>query len=160
MSHGNEEVHKIYVNPNGTAVVKCPGCLTGKTVPADRFRGSKHILKVKCRCGNLFWIELEFRKFYRKHTSLSGSYFLLPEKIHRGRMLVLNISKGGVGLQIIGSHRLSPGQELMISFNLDDSQGSLLDRRVVVKLVNRNYIGCQFLGDVSHDKTLGFYLMA
>jgi hypothetical protein len=74
-------------------------------------------------------------------------------------MLVVNISKGGLGLQIIGPHRLRPGHELQVGFTLDDQPRSSLERRVVVRLVNQNYIGCQFLGDITLDKTLGFYLM-
>jgi len=84
---------------------------------------------------------------------------LLPEKILRGRMMVVNISKTGLGLQIIGSHRLKAGEELRVSFNLDDQHGSAIEKRVVIRLVNGTYIGCEFLEATPHDRAIGFYLM-
>jgi hypothetical protein len=91
---------------------------------------------------------------------LSGSYVLLPEKIHQGRMLIVNISQGGIGLQIMGNHRLVPGQELQIRFTLDDIHQSVIDRRVVVRLVSENNVGCEFVGHSSaHEAAIGFYLM-
>ena len=159
MTHNQGEIQKIHVNPNGVAVIKCPGCEAVKTFKVDKFRGSKHLLNVKCSCQNLFRVNLEFRKFYRKPTKLPGDFVLLPEKIHRGRLMVVNVSKGGVGLQILGIQRLTPGQELQVSFTLDDKHCSLIDKRVVVRGVKKDYVGCEFMGDTSHDKALGFYLM-
>ena len=104
-------------------------------------------------------VSLEFRKAYRKEINLPGTYTLLPEKIHTGRMLVLNVSKTGVGLQVVGKHRLSVDEELEVSFVLDDVHDSKINKKVVIKLVQGKYVGCEFLDVTSHDKALGFYLM-
>lgn len=153
------EIQKIYVGLDGKAVVKCPSCEAVRTIAVDKFRDSKHTLNVKCTCQKTFPVNLDFRKFYRKLTKLMGTYVVLPKRIHHGPMMVVNVAKVGVGLQILGNHGLTVGQELEVSFTLDDEQGSLIERRVVVRLVDKNYIGCEFKGDNNHDKALGFYLM-
>ena len=160
MIANQKESEKVYVTPAGIAIIKCPDCEMVRTLTVDKFRGTKHILNIKCSCKKLFQINLEFRKFYRKMTRLTGNYVLLPEKIHQGRMLIVNISQGGVGLHILGTHRLIPGQEIQICFTLDDKHGSVIDRRVVVRLVSKNNVCCEFMGNSSSpDKALGFYLM-
>ena len=160
MTDNQAEVDKIYVTPAGSAIVKCPDCEMVRTLAADKFRGAKHILHIKCSCKKIFRVNLEFRKFYRKLASLPGKYVLLPEKIHRSRMMVANISQGGVGLHILGGHQLSDGQELQVCFTLDDQHRSEIDRRAVVRFVEKNNVGCAFIDNSSApDKALGFYLM-
>jgi hypothetical protein len=159
MTAKQDETQKVFVSQNGAVIIKCPVCEAVKEYNVDKFRGVKHSLSVKCRCQHLFSVNLEFRKFYRKTTRLSGDYMLLPEKINRGRMMVVNLSRGGAGLQITGAHRLQPGQEIQLSFTLDDRHQSLVGKRAVVRLIMRDYIGCEFVGDFTQDKALGFYLM-
>ncbi len=160
MTDNQKEVVKIYVTPAGDAIIKCPECERVRTLTVDKFRGSKHVLNVKCSCTKVFRVSLEFRKFYRKQARLSGDYFLLPEKKHRGRMVVVNISQGGIGLDIMGNHGLNPGQEIQVCFTLDDKHGSVIDRRAVVRVVSKNNVCCEFMGKSSaHEKALGFYLM-
>lgn len=154
-----DKIQNVYVGLDGNAVVKCPNCKAVKNFAVDKFRDSKHTLNVKCGCQQTFPVNLDFRKFFRKQTKLTGDYLLLPKKIHHGRMMVVNISKVGLGLQILGNHELLVGQELQVSFTLDDDGGSLLVRKVVIRLISENYLGCEFVDDVSHDKVLGFYLM-
>jgi len=159
MAQYKEEITKVYVNQDGVAVIKCPACEKVKTTKVVNFKGSKHVLNVKCTCNNVFLVNLEFRKSWRKEIKLPGDFVLLPEKIHRGRMMVVNISKTGIGLQIIGAHRLKAGEELLVSFILDDGHGSAIDKKVVIRMVKETYIGCEFLEATPHDRALGFYLM-
>lgn len=104
-------------------------------------------------------VNLEFRKAYRKEIKLSGDYAHLPHKRPRGKMLVVNISKTGIGAQISGAHSIKEGHELQMTFNLDDRHHSLIDKKVVVRLVRKSYVGCEFIEPTSHDRALGFYLM-
>jgi hypothetical protein len=160
MSQYKEEITKVYVNQEGVAVIKCPACELVKTTKVVNFKGSKHVLKVRCTCKNVFQVHLEFRKAWRKEIKLPGDYVLLPEKIHRGRMMVSNISKTGIGLQVVGANRLQAGEKLQVSFILDDTHGSKIDKKVVIRMVKGTYIGCEFLEASPHDRALGFYMMA
>jgi hypothetical protein len=141
------------------AVLKCPSCEKVKQSKVDKFKGARHVLKVRCSCGIYFLVNLEFRKTYRKETNLTGKYTLLPEEIHQGRIVITNISKGGVGLQIPGVHKLKEGDNLQVQFVLDDVHSSEIDKKVVVRLVEGEHVGCEFAEASSHDKAIGFYLM-
>lgn len=159
MTKYNDDITKVYVSRAGVAVLKCPSCEKVKQSRVDKFKGARHVLKVRCTCGELFLVNLEFRTTYRKEISLTGKYTLLPEEIHQGRIIVVNISKGGVGLQIPGVHRLQQGEKLLVNFVLDDVHSSEIEKKVVVRLVEGNYVGCEFVEASNHDKAIGFYLM-
>lgn len=160
MAVGGEIIQKIYVSQDGVAVMKCPACALVKSADVSKLRAStQHVIKVRCTCQSIFTVKLEFRRTYRKETKLAGDYQSLPTRKHTGRLTVVNVSKGGLGAQIIGANPFRVGDEARISFNLDDSHHSLIEKRVLVRLVKQNYIGCEFLDSTAHDKALGFYLM-
>jgi hypothetical protein len=159
MTEGDDVVQKVYVNQEGVAVMKCPACEAVKSANVGAMKTGQHVIKVRCSCQKVFTIRLEFRKAYRKDTRLAGEYQHLPGGKANGKLTVVNVSKGGVGAQIIGMNHCRIGDELRISFNLDDRHHSMIDKRVVVRLVKQNYIGCEFLDSTAHDTALGFYLM-
>lgn len=152
-------MQKVYVNQDNTAVIKCPACEGVKTIPVQQFKGTKHIIKIKCACQELFHAQLEFRKAYRKEIKLGGDYFHLPSQQIAGKMRVLNISMSGLGFTVVGRHGIQVGQPLRVRFNLDDKHHSEIDKPAVVRLVKDNYIGCEFKNTGVPDKALGFYLM-
>lgn len=159
MTESGGEIQKVYVNQDGLAVLKCPVCEAIKTSKVGDFKGERHIVKVRCNCKNVFTVNLEFRKNYRKETKLSGDFFGLTKEGVRGKLLILNVSKGGIGAQVIGMNTNRVGDELRVKFNLNDQHQSQVEKRVVVRLVKQNYIGCEFLDASVQDKALGFYLM-
>lgn len=152
-------VQKVYVNQEGVAVMKCPACEAVKSANVGALKTGQHVVKVRCNCQQVFTVSLEFRRSYRKETKLAGEYQCLTRLKDSGKLTVVNVSKGGVGAKIVGFNNCRVGDELRISFNLDDRHLSLIEKRVVVRLVNQNYIGCEFLDSTAHDKALGFYLM-
>ncbi len=159
MNNTQDDVQKVYVNQEGVAVIKCPHCEAVKTTTVDKFKGSRHVLKVKCTCKQTFMVELEFRKAYRKDIKLAGEFYHVKNRGSRGRVMVINISKTGIGFQVMGAVNIKEGNELQVSFNLDDKHNSLIDKKVLVRLVKNNYVGCEFTDKTTHDKALGFYLM-
>jgi len=159
MAESKEDIQKVYVNQEGFAVLKCPVCMATKISKVHDFKGERHIVKVRCKCQNIFTVNLEFRKSYRKPTKLSGDFFGVSKEGVRGKLLIQNISKGGLGAQVIGMNNNQVGDELRVKFTLNDQHGSMIDKRVVVRLVRQNYLGCEFLDSDMHDKALGFYLM-
>lgn len=152
-------IQKVYVNLGGVAVMKCPACEAVKSANVGALKTGQHVIKVRCNCQQVFTVSLEFRKAYRKDARLAGEYQSLPSAKGRGKLTVVNVSRGGVGAQVIGFNHCRIGDELRVSFNLDDRHHSLIEKRVVVRLVKQNYIGCEFLDSTANDKALGFYLM-
>lgn len=152
-------IQKVYVNQAGGVVMKCPACEVVKSAQVGGLKEGAHVIKVRCTCKQIFTVRLEFRRTYRKETKLAGEYESLPTGKNFGKLTVVNVSKGGLGAQLIGANRCRIGDELRVSFNLDDCHHSLIEKRVVVRLIKLNYIGCEFLDLNATDKALGFYLM-
>ena len=51
------------------------------------------------------------------------------------------------------------GQLGSLVFTLDNRKKSVLFKKVIIKTVNGNQIGCEFLEDRAYEKELGFYLL-
>ena len=155
----NTPLQKAYVNKEGVATLTCPYCDLVKTTTVEKFKGSRHVLRVKCACLKNFIVQLEFRKAYRKEIKLVGDYAILPDRFTVGRITVVNISKTGIGFQVLGGVYMKEGDMLQVKFNLDDVHNSLMEKKVIVRLIRDKYIGCEFAEQNTQDKALGFYLM-
>ncbi len=149
---------KAFVNDSGMASISCPACGLVREASVAKFRNQKHVLAVKCKCGVSFKIHLEFRKFFRKNTDLEGVYTILPPDAGGGRVQIKNISRTGIGFSVSGRHTIQIGQNAKLKFTLDNRKNTTLDKFVIIKSVDDNYIGCAFVEDQDFEKELGFYL--
>ncbi|WP_084435375.1 sensor domain-containing diguanylate cyclase [Desulfomicrobium escambiense] len=100
----------------------------------------------------------ERRQYYRKDVQLAGS-FTNTETGETGDFLVDNVSLNGLGFTTLLGHRLNKNELLNVTFRLDDSRRSEINRVVRVRYMNDRYVGCQFTDQRSYDTDLGFYLM-
>ncbi len=150
---------KAFVREDGTTVVKCPSCGHARTVSVQRFKGKKKAIKVRCSCRESYMVSLELRKMYRKSTNLKGSYINTSLNNDIGMMIVKDVSMGGIGFEAIGGNRLEKEHELDVTFTLDDTHSSVINKQVVVRVVNGNYVGCEFTHAHQYNKALGFYLL-
>ncbi len=150
---------KLHVRNNNTATLVCPNCGTIKHIAAERFRHIRHTVTVRCRCQKILTILFDFRRNYRKQTNLTGMYEIATQGgIGGGLIHIHNISRGGLGFTISGLHRIEKGQELLLEFQLNDKMKTVLKKRVIVKSVQQNTIGCQFTDNAEMEKALGFFL--
>lgn len=149
---------KSFVKSNDEATIVCPQCDSAKIIAVRQFRQRLHMLKVKCRCGHAFKVQLEFRRHYRKQTDLSGIYESLPPASSGGKAKVINLSLSGACFELRGTHDLKPGQKGTLVFTLDNRKNTELTKAVYVRSINGNRIGCEFIEDRAFDKELGFYL--
>ena len=151
----------VHVRENNTATLICPSCGAVKPINTDTFRHGRHIFTVRCRCQQEFTVLLDFRRNYRKQTSLPGTYEIISEGgVGGGIIHVTNISRGGMGFTVSGIHQIEPEQELRIEFQLNDKNKTILKKQAVVISVRHNTIGCAFKCNVEMDKALGFYLQS
>jgi hypothetical protein len=150
---------KAFVRDDGTTVLKCPFCRHARTVSVANIKDKKKVIKVKCSCQKSYSVNLELRKMYRKSTSLQGRYINLSQDNFPGLMLVKDISMGGIGFEVVGPCRIEVGNELDVTFTLDDPNSSVIKKQVVVKMVRNKFVGCEYLHTGEYDKALGFYLM-
>jgi hypothetical protein len=133
--------------------------------------GRQHFLTVNCPCGTTYGVNLNFRKYYRKGISIGG--FFASEKDKKGGFIdagkestvpincrIKNISMGGLGFTALNRVRVQLGDRLKVKFTLDKVPPETVEKDVIVRSIQDNYIGCEFAEESGFtDRTLGFYLM-
>jgi hypothetical protein len=149
----------VRLNPDNTAVIKCPQCGTTRKVNAAKLNNPRGPLKARCKCGAAFHVLFDVRKAYRKETRLHGNYVKHSGDEEQGRIIVRNISLSGIGFTTLTKHNLKQGDKVKLKFTLDDKRRSEIEKDGIVKAVNDKYIGCQFTDSDQRDGALGFYLM-
>ena len=151
--------NKAFVKDDSQATIVCPACSSAKTISVEAFRHKQHVLKVKCKCDYSFSLQLEFRQFFRKDTDLQGVYDAKPPARGGGIVNVINLSLQGACFEARGVHGIKVGQKGSIVFTLDNRKETVLYRQVIIRSVDRNRIGCEFVEERAFDKELGFYLL-
>ncbi len=154
------EASKSFVKENKATIV-CPSCNIAKTLSVEVFKEKTHHIKVQCSCGYPFAVDLEFRKAFRKPTSLMGYYELHTQYgIESGRAKLQDLSLQGVSFDVRNiHHEIEPGVKGSLRLTLDDRKQSKLVRGVVVRSVRQSVIGCEF-NDDNASKELGFYMLS
>lgn len=157
-AHDEETLAKAFVNEDGQTTLLCPQCSALKTISVSPFRQRQHKLKVRCSCSNVFTVNLDFRKCYRKPTNLEGIYEMYPPAVGGGKVKIINLSLEGACIECTGLHKLKIDQKGYISFTLDDRKETRLRRDFTIKMVSGSLFGCEFHKSQAFDKELGFYL--
>lgn len=150
---------KAYVKDDNQATIVCPECNMTKTISVRDFRHKQHVVKIKCRCSHVFRLQLEFRRHFRKDTELQGTYELDPPAVGGGMTTIVNLSLSGVRIRVNGLHDLKVGQKGSMVFTLDNRKETVLAKQVIIRSVQGNLIGCEFVQDQAYTKELGFYLL-
>jgi hypothetical protein len=140
-------------------MIICPDCDYSKNLSVAQFRNKKHLLKIKCKCGHTFRVELEFRKHNRKETDLAGTCSFDSARVGGWRVSVLNLSLGGICFEQRGGRNLRVGDRGSLSFTLSDRKETVVFKKVIVKSISGNRVGCEFIQDRAYQKELGFFLM-
>lgn len=151
--------NKTFVKEDNQATIVCSACSSVKTISVKKFRHKQHVLRVKCKCGNSFSLQLEFRQFFRKNTDLQGVYDANPPARGGGIATIVNLSLSGACFEVRGLHNLQIGHKGSLVFTLDNRKETVLYRQVIIRTVDENRIGCQFVEERAFDKELGFYLL-
>ena len=153
---------KTYIRPDNTAVITCPHCGRQSTIHTESLKEHKSKLKVRCDCKNMFTVDLEFRQRIRKTTSLKGTYKNHSQKGRTGNMRVMNISVSGLEFSTLDIDNFKEGDELSLTFNLDDEHRSEVRKDATVRSVRTKSVGCEFVGsgNLAFDGPLGLYVMS
>lgn len=149
---------KIFLDENNHATFICPKCsktwskdLSGFKDPNKRIQ-----LKCKCPCGNTFPVVQERRKGLRRVVTVTGAYFHNQRAI-RGLITIKNISKSGVGLVLSTKQSINKGDKLQLKFNLDNSKKSFIDKEGVVKKIDGDFVGVQFVDENWGDELKDYF---
>ena len=154
------ETVKAFVRADDTVTIVCPVCKLPKNAAVGAFRNKSHDLKVRCPCGEVFTVHLDFRQHYRKQTDLPGSFKSITPPGMGGEIQIKDISVSGIGFSLSNLQSVERGYTLALSFTLDDKKKTQLVKEVVVQTVQGNFVGCRFVERQAYQKELGFYLQS
>lgn len=149
----------FYVNRQGFTTIVCPACGMAKPLDTNKLPEGKKSLRVKCKCGQLFLAKIEFRKQYRKKTELAGKY-IAHNKDDSGRIIVEDISMGGMMLRTLRPHDLHEGDSIDVTVTLDTTPPREITRQLKILRIHDRSIGCRYLFPTDRDPDIGLYLMA
>lgn len=163
-------VQNLNVRKDKQITLSCPDCLLTRDISVEKFMGDKHYLTVNCPCGSTYGVNLNFRKHYRKDISIGGFYTDDDARVGWGdtgnvptvpiNCRIKNISMGGLGFTTLNRVRVKLGDTLKIKFTLDKVPPEIVEKEVIVRTIQDNYIGCEFTQESGfNDRTLGFYMM-
>jgi len=153
------KVQKSFVKTNDTASIQCPACSIVRNIPVGKFRNARHTLKTRCSCKTTFYVALDFRRHFRKPANIVGVYTIIGVLgSSGGQMQVHNISRSGVGFSVSGQHNIAVGQKALINFRLNDKKHTELTKKVIIRRIHNNKVGCEFIKQNRLGKDLGFFL--
>ena len=147
----------VYVDDTNQATIICPKCGSKKNIDVTNFKNTQKKLTAKCRCGEVFWLTLEFRKHYRKKVRLHGEYFV-QGRDEKGEIIIEDISAGGIRFASLKPHYISRSDTVELKFTLDNPMRTKIHKLVkIIWIIDRN-VGVQYIDPKSLEKDLGFYL--
>ena len=169
------DYQKIYRNEDKSITIKCPFCMHERNISADKIP-SKYRFKVKCKCGSVFGTQLELRTKFRKDVNLTGVFMRPDQKDKWGKTLnesletkikkvncrICDISMGGIGIKVLDrleAGEVKKGDSLLVKFTLDNSASTKMEKKVTVRVVRDDYIGCEFFEADKNDSKLKFYFL-
>ena len=152
----------IQVSNKVTAVFTCSECHRKKNADVTEFmKHEKNMwFNVECNCGHEFTAFIERRKQHRKDTDLSGTFthFVDGKEVLSGALTVCDLSLKGMKLRINSEHCFSIGDMLHIVFQLDDTQNSTIEKKVIIRNQNSPFLHTEYHSTEGFDQALGFYL--
>jgi hypothetical protein len=146
-----------YAGDTNHATITCPKCGLAKNKDVTDFKDTHKILEAKCRCGEVFRVDFEFRKYYRKMVRLAGEYFV-QEKDEKGEVLIKDISMIGIRFASLNLHNISKDDTVELKFTVDDPNNTELHTFVKIMWVIDLNVGGQFIDQSSLKQDLVLYL--
>jgi len=150
-------MQKVYVDNTNQVKIICPKCELEKLINVFKFKDTHKRLKAKCRCGEVFRLTLEYRKYYRKKVRLHGEYFV-QGKDEKGEINIEDISLGGIRFASLKPHYISRNDTVELKFTLDNPMRTEIHTSVKIKWIIDRNVGGQFFDPKSLEKDLGIYL--
>ena len=146
-----------YVGQDGRTVLRCPKCNITKTIDTTDRNYSFRKFRATCQCGAKIRGQFEFRKHFRKKVNLTGSYRRRDTGI-RGKIVVEDISLQGVGFNCLRKPGFQKGDQLDLTFTLDNVNKSEIRLWVDVVNINDRFVGVKRCDPNIMQPELGFYL--
>jgi len=154
---------KVLVDEKGKAWITCDQCKHTSAVDLSNRSAGEHLLDYKCvKCETVSEVTCEFRKSFRKEVCLNGTFVQQqPRDVQGGRIEITDISKSGIKFKTRVKYNFKPGYLLKLTFTLDDRHQTLLNQMIVVKWIDGQMVGGEFIRQEPWvQQKLGFYFMS
>ena len=148
-------MNKVWIGDDNKGTIICPKCLIGIGIDATKFQNMKRELKAKCKCGEIFQFDIEFRTQYRKNVMLPGEYSIQGKK---GEIIIRDVSMSGVRFESLMPFPFSANNTIEVTFKLDNPSRKEIRKTVKVMWVKGLMVGAKFIDRKLFEKDLGFYL--
>jgi uncharacterized Zn finger protein len=147
----------MYAGATNHVTVICPKCGLKKNINVFKYKDTHKRLKAKCKCGEVFRLSLEFRRFHRRIVRLTGEYFV-QEKDEKGEVLIKDISMTGINFEAIKPHNIAKHDTVEVKFTLDNSDKTELDTLVKIMWAKDLNVGGRFIDQGLYKQDLVLYL--
>ena len=147
----------IYAGATNHVTIICPKCGLKKNTNVFKFKDTHKRVKAKCKCGEIFRLSLEFRRFYRKIVRLAGEYFV-QDKDEKGEVLIKDISMTGINFEAIKPHNIAKHDTIEVKFTLDNPDKTELDTLVKIMWAKDLNVGGLFIDQGRYKQDLVLYL--
>ena len=150
-------MERMYAGATNHVTVICPKCGLKKNINVFKYKDTHKRLKAKCKCGEIFRLSLEFRRFYRKIVRLTGEYFS-QERDEKGEVLIKDISMTGINFETLKPHNMAKYDTVELKFILDNPDKTELNTLVKIMWVSDLNIGGFFIDQSRLKQDLVLYL--
>ena len=152
-------IEVIFADKKGMVYLNCPSCRHIRVQPVDQFFNMPQPLQVSCTCWNTYEVQIEFRKSFRKKTTLEGFYARLVPPGSFEKITITDISMGGCRFLACDRHHLKKGDLVELVFNLDNTSRTKITKEAMICSLDKWSIGCRFLVTGSGlDSEIAFYI--
>jgi hypothetical protein len=100
------------------------------------------------------------RQYVRKNTNLPGEYGKLFPDAAGEKIIVEDLSQGGIKFRTIEENYIKANEILEVEFVLDDETRTVVSKRVIIRHVYDRLVGAEFCEPEYDDTRLGAYLMS
>ncbi|MDP2735583.1 MAG: PilZ domain-containing protein [bacterium] len=147
----------IFPDVQGNIYLLCPFC-NANTLKSEKLFPVHKVVRIDCSCGKSYEIIIEHRIAFRKKTSLSCVYWKKDSFDAPKHGTISDLTLDGCLLLVSDEHDLLQDEPIQVLFQLDNPERSRIKREAVIRRINKNYIGCQFVNKPALDAVLGFYV--
>jgi PilZ domain len=147
----------IYAGAANHVTIICPKCGLKKNINVTKFKETHKRLKAKCKCGEVFPLSLEFRRYHRKIVQLTGEYFV-QDKDEKGEVLIKDISMTGINFEALKPHNIAKHDTVELKFTLDNPDKTELNTLVKIMWVSDLNFGGHFIDQNRFKQDLVLYL--
>jgi len=143
-----------YVDDDHRTVFICPGCNIEQYINIKDF--DKKTLNIKCSCGKITTISLEYRRYFRKNVSILGKVYT---KTFKNDIFIVDLSVQGIKFRLVTKSKfydsMNIGDIINVAFTLN---GVSIIKKCKLKNKYDEHLGVQFMNE-NFSRNIGFYLM-